>query len=482
MNNDRTTDVGAAAGMSTGIVARSEDVLESLDIATPGEAQMPAQPPLATRTDWTLLDKIEAAAMVVDEALRDRDDEPQRLFACLPSWRTLRDHAPHHFDAYLARLRQSERAVLLRRLDTPKRETPPQFGFVTVGELLRMPMTPWRVLRVIPSRGLIVVWGASGSGKTFVVLDMSAAIARGMPWGGRRTKRGAVAYIAAEGQLRDRVDAYLQRNGLPESELFGLRVLDSAVNLVDPTADIGPLIASLRALADETGGLAAVVIDTLNRVMPGGDENSSEDMGMVIAAAKRIESEIGCAVIFIHHSGKDESRGSRGHSSLKAAADAEISVRRNGEIRTVTAEKVRDGADGEILMTFRLATVDLGPMTDFDPDAEPDERRSSCVVEPSEAVQLPANTRLSDTDELALRVLREMCAETADRTEATSLHPAGRPRVAIDDWRERFRRKRGVDMSDAKAREASLKAFQRAVDKLNRLRTVGVYEKRVWLW
>lgn len=298
-------------------------------------------------------------------------------------------------------------------------EATSRFRFMTVGELLRAPVVPWRVLHVIPSRGLIVVWGASGSGKTFAVLDMAASIVRGLPWAGRRTKRGAVAYIAAEGQLRNRIDAYLLHNGLKESELAGLRVLDSAVNLLDATADMQPLMQSLRGMAGETGGLAAIVVDTLNRAMPGGDENSSEDMGMVIAAAGVLERELGCAVIFIHHSGKDESKGSRGHSSLKAASDAELSVKRDGDRRTVTAEKVRDGEDGVVLMTFRLASVELGPMSEIDPDAEPDERRTSCVVEATDVAQPARTSRLSDTDELALRVLREMCADTTDRTAAT---------------------------------------------------------------
>ncbi|MFA7604461.1 MAG: helicase RepA family protein [Novosphingobium sp.] len=361
-------------------------------------------------------------------------------------------------------------------------EDAPRLRFVTVDELLRQPAQAWRILRVIPGRGLIVLWGASGSGKTFAALDMAAAIVRGLPWAGRRTRRGAVAYVAAEGNLRDRLDAYLQHNELDSSCLSGLRVLDSAVNLLDPTADVQPLIAALREVADEAGDIAVVIIDTLNRVMPGGDENSSEDMGMVIAAAKLIERELGCVVLFVHHSGKDEAKGSRGHSSLKAATDAELSVKRNGDIRTITAQKVRDGADGEVLMTFRLRPVDLGAMSDIDPDAEPDERRTSCVVAPAEAVGGSEPVKLSDTAEIALRVLRELGAAGDDRTEESSLHPAGRPRVAIDDWRERFRQKRGVNKADAKAMDTSRQAFGRAVDKLIRLRIVGVHEQRVWLW
>lgn len=363
-----------------------------------------------------------------------------------------------------------------------QREGEARLRFVTVDELLRQPAPVWRVLRVIPGRGLVVLWGASGSGKTFAALDMAGAIVRGLAWAGRRTRRGAVAYVAAEGHLRDRLDAYLRQNGLAASDLDGLRVLDSAVDLLDPAADVQSLIAALREVATDAGGLAMVIIDTLNRVMPGGDENSSDDMGMVIAAAKFIERELDCVVLFVHHSGKDETKGSRGHSSLKAATDAEISVRRGGDIRTVTAEKVRDGADGEVLMTFRLLPVDLGPMIETDPDADPDERRTSCIVEP---VDSPANrgsaVRLTPTEKIALRVLRDLCDRTEDRTESTSLHPAGKPRVAVDDWRERFRKERGVVRDDRPAMEASKKAFQRAVDKLKSAELVGVFESRAWL-
>ncbi len=428
-----------------------------------------------------------ARIVIVADAGKERDAE-RIATAVGGAWVAMPEGSPGNFDLndfHLQARSLPAVAELLAQARGPQPEAI-RFRFLTVGELLRQPAQAWRVLRVIPARGLVVLWGASGSGKTFAALDMAGAIVRGLPWAGRRTKRGAVAYIAAEGHMRDRIDAYLRHNGLTAGDLAGLRVLDSAVDLLDPSADIQPLLIALHEVAAETDGIAVVIVDTLNRVMPGGDENASEDMGLVIAAAKLIEREFGCAVVFIHHSGKDESKGSRGHSSLKAATDAEVSVKRDGDVRTVTAEKVRDGADGEMLMTFRLHPVDLGAMREVDPGADADERRTSCVVEPIEALAAartaPEAVRLSDTDHIALRALRELCADTEDRTEATSLHPAGLGRVAIDDWRERFRRVRGVATTDPKALDASRKAFQRAVDKLTKQRLVGVYEARAWLW
>ncbi len=362
-------------------------------------------------------------------------------------------------------------------------EQAPRLRFLKVDELLHQPAPAWRVLRIIPARGLVVIWGASGSGKTFAALDMAGAIVRGLPWAGRRARRGVVAYVAAEGQLRDRLDAYLRHGDLSLDDLGGLRILDSAINLLDRSGDVHALIDALREVADEAGGVAVVIVDTLNRSMPGGDENSSEDIGNLIAAAKLIERELRCAVVFVHHSGKDETKGSRGHSSLKAATDAEISVKRDGDVRTVTAEKVRDGADGEVLMTFRLASVDLGAMIEIDPEADPDERRTSCVVEPINSASVRSEpARLSDTAQIALRVLKELCADSCDRTEGSSVQPAGALRVSVTDWRERFRSARAVDRTNAQAMDSSLKAFQRSVDRLVAERIVGVNGERAWLW
>ncbi len=252
----------------------------------------------------------------------------------------------------------------------PRKEPKPppgRFKFLTVRELLDKPAPVWRLLRVIPEKGLVVVWGASGSGKTFLALDLAAAIARGIPWAGRRTKRGRVVYIAAEGALKPRVSAYRIERGITSADLDGLRVLDSSVNMLDPRADMADLLADLAQLASDWGPIGVVIVDTLSRVMPGGNENMPEDMGALIASAKRIEESLGCVVIFIHHAGKDESRGSRGHSSLKAACDAELSVKRDSDTRCVTVEKCRDGADGEVLLNFTLSAVDLGAMRDIDP-------------------------------------------------------------------------------------------------------------------
>jgi len=59
----------------------------------------------------------------------------------------------------------------------------------------------WIIKTVLPQSELVVLFGESGSGKSFVALDLSMAVARGAPWRGHRTKQGRVVYIAAEGSI-----------------------------------------------------------------------------------------------------------------------------------------------------------------------------------------------------------------------------------------------------------------------------------------
>jgi hypothetical protein len=262
-----------------------------------------------------------------------------------------------------------------------------RFRFLRAADLMREQRVGWRVLDVIPRRGLVVMWGAPGSGKSFAAFDIGAAIARGNKYRGKRVKKGLVLIIAAEGDLTSRTMAYIRENNLAEDELENLLIMQRAVNMLDPHQDMDDLLETMQMVTDSVGEeLALVIVDTLNRVMPGGNENASEDMGAVISNAKKIEEQFQCAVMFIHHSGKDETKGSRGHSSLKGAMDAEISIIRNEDIRTFRIEKQKEGRDYYDLYNFKLKTIDLGAMSDFDSDAEEHERLTSCVIEETDEV------------------------------------------------------------------------------------------------
>ncbi|OZB42709.1 MAG: helicase [Thiomonas sp. 15-66-11] len=273
---------------------------------------------------------------------------------------------PANYDAndYAAEFGADALEVLLSNPSEPER----RYKLRTAAELAALPPVRWLVRNVLPAEGLAALFGASGSGKTFLALDAAAAIAEGRRWFTYRVNPALVVYVGLEGQagLSQRVQAWEKHQGRPAPE--GLRFVVSQPFDLLQSDDVAELAEACR-------GAGMVVVDTLNRAAPGVDENSSQDMGRIIEAAADLQRRIGGLVLLIHHAGKDFSRGMRGHSSLHAALDAAIEVRRDGEAREWRVAKSKDGLDGSN-HPFLLEGVMLG----FD-DGEP---VSSCVVEPEE--------------------------------------------------------------------------------------------------
>lgn len=343
-----------------------------------------------------------------------------------------------------------------------------RFKFLSVSDLLSLPPPRWRVHELIEETGIGVLYAPSGAGKTFASLDLACSIVRGLPWFGLDVEPGPVCYVAAEGMLSERVRAYIAHHQIESDELDGLRVLPSSVNLLAPFgADADELVTALQAERLRMGGLALVVIDTLNRVMPGGNENASEDMGGVIASAGRIKDACGCFVLFIHHSGKDESKGGRGHSSLKAAAECEIQIEHEaGGTRVIQATKVRD-AECRRVGAFTLHPIELG-------------ERVSCVVEPCDVPkESRQKTHLTAAERIALDCLHEIVDDPALRKVANVKaieHGARQAQyVAVfADFRQRFYSRRGND-------PASRQAFSRLRDSLQAKGKIQSWDDFIWL-
>lgn len=311
-----------------------------------------------------------------------------------------------------------------------------QYTLASVADVIGRPPPVWLLRGILPERGMGVVYGAPGSGKTFLVLDVACAIARGVPWGGRRVHQGRAVYVGLEGHIGARAAAYLRGHGLDAADLAHVSIIERQIVDVLKAADVVALARDIRAALPEPPAL--VVLDTLNRSMPGGDENNSEDMGRAIFAANYLSNELGCLVLFVHHSGKSEGAGARGHSSLLGAADAELAVVRDEEgNRTVETTKVKDGEDGQ-RFAFTLKSVDLGAVRDHDPEAAPDERLSSCIVEGLRELNLPKLGRsipkLGSHAALGIRALRDAMAAVG----IDGSRPFEDDSVLLDQWQAQF--------------------------------------------
>lgn len=256
----------------------------------------------------------------------------------------------------------------------------------------------WWVKGLLPKAELAVLYGESGSGKSFMALDLAAAISRGVKWREHIVSKGRVVYVAAEGAggFRQRLRAYARKYDVPLNDLPG--IVGDAPNLL--------AIDDAKALTKEiikAGGADVIIIDTLARTMPAGNENASEDMSRIIAHCKAIYRATGALVVAVHHSGKDTTKGARGHSSLRAAADAELEVTRNGDFRLLTIRKMKDGSDSE-QWGFKLDVVELG----FDADGD---EITSCIVAPTEARKPPTKEPRGVLQRSVLAIARSLLAE-----------------------------------------------------------------------
>ena len=108
-----------------------------------------------------------------------------------------------------------------------------------------------------------------------------------------------------------------------------------------------------------------VVIDTLAMAMSGGDENRTQDIGIVLKNMKKIQQELDCHVMVLHHPGKDESRGARGSSALHAASDTVLELKKTKDIVCVRAVKQRD-MEGDKELNFKIEKVVIGVDEDGD--------------------------------------------------------------------------------------------------------------------
>ena len=252
------------------------------------------------------------------------------------------------------------------------KEPPQRFRLLTPADLASLPPVRWRVRGVLPYEGIGAIFGPSGSGKSFLTLDLLATVASGGEWFGCGVKPAPVLYIALEGEagISQRVKAHEMKHG-PVSP--GFRFMLQALDIRN-AGDRADLVQAIKA-AGWCGGV--LCLDTLNRAAPGMDENDSKSMGEVIGAAKALQAELGGLVLLVHHTGKDATKGMRGHSSLHASLDAAVEVCRDGDRREWKMHKSKDGEDGEA-HPFRLEVVEVGS----DDEGEP---ITSCVVAPEES-------------------------------------------------------------------------------------------------
>ena len=229
---------------------------------------------------------------------------------------------------------------------------------------LKVVSSVYLIKKIFPMYGLACLGGTPGTAKTFLQLMMSVHIASGEPFFGHRVKQGNVLYLALEGgeMFKNRLKAIeIEYPELWEKAKYNFNVILSPFNIMNTTdAD------NLFETYGQTNKPKLIVIDTLNLAMEGGSENSDKDMPKAVQTLKHMQRKFQCLVSPIHHVGKNEEKGLRGHTSLLGALDTAYIINKTEDTYTAEAIKQRDMEIGRFY--FQLKQIDLG---EKDEDGDP---------------------------------------------------------------------------------------------------------------
>jgi hypothetical protein len=241
----------------------------------------------------------------------------------------------------------------------------PRLPVLRAADMIALP-SPVEIIEGILWQGCITMLPAeSGSGKTFVALDLGAAVSEGTPWHGRRTLPRSVVYVPFESDnLPARFEA-LHQQGYSLRHLHVIRASEPISPRVTREGEVPSpgerlITDTLIALRDDLAAngeppIGPVIIDTARASMLG-PEDSSEHVSAYTRAGRRILAAVPDAGLFItHHTGWQDGgdtqrKRERGSSAWRGNVEGTVYLEA-GEYDPHTGEcpltlrtlKVRDG-------------------------------------------------------------------------------------------------------------------------------------------
>lgn len=266
----------------------------------------------------------------------------------------------------------------------------------------------WLVKRVVPADSIGMLFGGSGTFKSFIALDAALHVAHGLPWLGRRTQRGKVLYIAAEGGsgLWTRINAWHRSRNLRWEDAH-LHVVPAAIDL---TADAWRVVEAAQVAGVSP---SLVIIDTLSQTYAG-EENSANEMAAYLREiGLRFRQLWQCAVMLVHHSGHQATERPRGSSAIRANLDFLFGVSRDEKEMLATVNCIKQ-KDGELFddATFSLHQVGIGTDQDGDPVSSLVARHLSSAEEVADAMESERAAGRVGKNQLLLQLLQSGMKES----------------------------------------------------------------------
>ena len=323
-----------------------------------------------------------------------------------------------------------------------------------------------------------IVYGASMSFKSFAVLEMAHCIANGRDFMGHKVKQtGAVIYVCGEGAggIGRRLKAQVITNGEFKNDF----------HLLNESIDIGSVddMAELKLLIEQIKP-TLVIFDTFASLVCGVNENDNGAVGAVLNLIRdTCRNEFGTSSMIIHHTGKDDAKGSRGAYAFKANVDFEIELKKNNDFVTVMhCEKMKDGEHFQDIHMVRTV-VDLGI---YDDDFK---ESTSLILKRTDAAKADNKKALDSEERKVLEVLTKLMTSDDAMTPSKSVidlfpdNPEKAPKkvITVRTWLENSNEVITVTSEPEKEKEAKRSRFNRTRTKLDKNGFIGVHGDVVWI-
>lgn len=239
-------------------------------------------------------------------------------------------------------------------------EAKSQYKLYSVQDLVELQDDPdqWIIEDMIPRVGRCLVYGRGGDYKTSIMFDLAIAVASYGKLLERLAvikKNGPVVVLSTEGSIytnRNRLLAYMRSRNLNSADVqlhYGRQPLE-----LQRDGDV----QVLRTMCERIRPVM-IILDPLVSFC-GSNENDTNEMKRFVKQLDALIDDFETSVVILHHANKTSDM--RGSSVLQGWADSilKFTVKKDVEIRdrdqtskrdviTITGEKQRDGATGDLL-------------------------------------------------------------------------------------------------------------------------------------
>ena len=375
-------------------------------------------------------------------------------------------------DAELAKLPQTVKSAYAKYGKTDDQAEEKQERLRWHGESGAAPVRAWLVNGLLPETGVGLISGQWGTYKTFVALDLAAAIMAGLAFIDYPIIRnGGILFVAAEGasEIPARLQAVLKSKYPDRKGPLPFAWVDECPRLLGPGA-VNALAELAREAAERMQkdfgvALALIVVDTMVDAAGyarSGDENDAALGQLIMRRCAELSRRSGALVLGIDHFGKAAETGTRGSSAKEGRADVVLALLGDkaisGEVTNtrLAVRKNRAGPGGREL-PFSVRSIDMGA----DDNGEP---VTSLVIEWSRRAAPPPNAVWSKSLKLLRRILVAVLADNGQDIAPFADGPVVRA-CDLDILRAEFGRQHPAEGNDRQKADVRRKAFKRAIDR-----------------